>query len=240
MNNSTKKRKAEIVSETINSSSSKKSKDIKTPNHESPVTSQALENITSKSASDKSNVISLSNEKECKDSKLSYKMDSKFSLTPVDKVFEEKKSETAKKNQGPPHRSNPKFRQAKLEFFNIKVESKTPALSLENLEKGRIIKIYSWNVNGIRATIDKGYFDNFIKQENPDILCLNETKINQETLEKQKIDKIYKETYASYWNCSEEKNGYSGVCIFTKFKPIKVKNGMGIEKHDGEGKSIVY
>ena len=134
----------------------------------------------------------------------------------------------------------PKLKQAKLEFFNIKVESKNPVRIFEEPPKGKEIRIYSWNVNGIRAVIDKGYFDFFIKQEDPDILCLNETKINLETLEKTKIDKLYKEKYLSFWNCSEEKNGYSGVCILSKYKPIRVTNGMRIEKHDGEGSYFFF
>ena len=136
-------------------------------------------------------------------------------------------------------KSKPKLKQGKLEFFNIKVGSSTSSKIFERPEKGKTIKIYSWNVNGIRSIIEKGFFEYFIKEEDPDILCLNETKINLENLEKMKINKLYKDKYLSYWNCAEEKNGYSGVCIFTKFEPIKVTHGMKIDKHDGEGKSFI-
>lgn len=78
-----------------------------------------------------------------------------------------------------------------------------------------MIKLYSWNVNGIRAVIKKGEFQKFIKNYQPDILCLQETKANQEQVE------IDLPGYEEYWN-SAEKKGYSGTAIFTKIKPIEV------------------
>lgn len=89
------------------------------------------------------------------------------------------------------------------------------------------MKIYSWNVNGIRAVVNKNLFKPFIDKHQPDILCLQETKAERG----QAI--IDLEGYEEYWN-SAEKKGYSGTAIFTKVKPISVINGFieGIaEKH---------
>lgn len=81
------------------------------------------------------------------------------------------------------------------------------------------MKIYSWNVNGIRAVIGKGDFDKFIKTHDPDILCLQETKAQPGQAE------INLPQYKEYWN-SADKKGYSGTAIFTKIKPIGVTNGL--------------
>lgn len=81
------------------------------------------------------------------------------------------------------------------------------------------MKIYSWNVNGIRAVINKGAFQEFVKKHQPDILCLQETKAQQG----QAV--IDLPGYEEYWN-SAEKKGYSGTAIFTKIKPLKVINGF--------------
>lgn len=84
------------------------------------------------------------------------------------------------------------------------------------------MKIYSWNVNGIRAVINKGAFHNFIKSEQPDILCLQETKAKQGQAE------IDLPEYQEYWN-DADKAGYSGTAIFSKVKPISVLNGFADE-----------
>ena len=78
-----------------------------------------------------------------------------------------------------------------------------------------MIKLFSWNVNGIRAVIKKGEFQKFIKNYQPDIICLQETKANKEQVD------IDLPGYEEYWN-SAEKKGYSGTAIFTKIKPINV------------------
>ena len=97
------------------------------------------------------------------------------------------------------------------------------------------MKIYSWNVNGIRAVINKGAFQSFIEKEQPDILCLQETKAKQGQAE------IDLPEYHEYWN-SADKAGYSGTAIFSKIKPHTVINGFAdeiAEKHglvdDGYG-----
>jgi exodeoxyribonuclease III len=84
------------------------------------------------------------------------------------------------------------------------------------------MKIYSWNVNGIRAVINKGAFAEFMTKHQPDILCLQETKAQQGQAEIDLPD------YEEYWN-SAEKRGYSGTAIFTKLKPLTVVNGLPIE-----------
>jgi exodeoxyribonuclease-3 len=81
------------------------------------------------------------------------------------------------------------------------------------------MKLYSWNVNGIRAVINKGFFAEFIKSEQPDILCLQETKAQQG----QAV--IDLPEYEEYWN-SADKKGYSGTAIFSKIKPLSVINGF--------------
>ena len=92
------------------------------------------------------------------------------------------------------------------------------------------MKLISWNVNGIRACLNKG-FEEFFKQIDADIFCLQETKCQQEQVE------LKFENYSDYWN-SAEKKGYSGTAIFTKKKPINVTYGIGIEEHDKEGRII--
>jgi exodeoxyribonuclease-3 len=89
------------------------------------------------------------------------------------------------------------------------------------------MKIYSWNVNGIRAVVNKGAFQSFIEKEQPDILCLQETKAKEGQAE---IDLA---EYHEYWN-SADKAGYSGTAIFSKTKPHSVMNGFAdaiAEKH---------
>ncbi len=81
------------------------------------------------------------------------------------------------------------------------------------------MKIYSWNVNGIRAVIRKGELQKFMAKHQPDIFCLQETKARQGQAE------IDFEGYEEYWN-SAAKAGYSGTAIFTKIKPLKVENGF--------------
>ncbi len=94
------------------------------------------------------------------------------------------------------------------------------------------MKFISWNVNGIRAVLNKGFLE-FVAKENPDFLCLQETKA---TREQANLDMMLPE-YSHYWN-SAEKKGYSGTAIFSKARPVTVTYGLGIEKHDHEGRVI--
>jgi len=93
-----------------------------------------------------------------------------------------------------------------------------------------VIKLISWNVNGIRAVLNKG-FKEYVKKENPDILCLQETKAHPD-----QVDKILEEYEHHFWN-SAEKKGYSGTAIFSKIKPLSVTYGDG-PMNDNEGRVI--
>ena len=96
------------------------------------------------------------------------------------------------------------------------------------------MRILSWNVNGIRAAYKKGILD-WLKEEDPDILCIQETKAHPDQLS----DDLKKPGgYESYFS-SAEKKGYSGVAIYTKQKPKKVEHGFGIKKFDSEGRILV-
>lgn len=92
------------------------------------------------------------------------------------------------------------------------------------------MKLISWNVNGIRACVQKGFWD-FFKEVDADIFCIQESKMQEGQLE------LELEGYHQYWNYAEKK-GYSGTAIFTKQEPISVQYGIGIEEHDHEGRVI--
>ena len=92
------------------------------------------------------------------------------------------------------------------------------------------MKFISWNVNGLRACMSKG-FEQFFKEADADIFCVQETKLQQGQID------FDPEGYYSYWNYAEKK-GYSGTAVFTKKEPINVTYGMGIDEHDKEGRLI--
>lgn len=92
------------------------------------------------------------------------------------------------------------------------------------------MKFISWNVNGLRACVGKGFLD-FFKEADADIFCLQETK-----LQAGQID-LNLPGYHQYWNYAEKK-GYSGTAVFTKEEPLHVSYGIGIEEHDHEGRVI--
>lgn len=92
------------------------------------------------------------------------------------------------------------------------------------------MKLISWNVNGLRACIQKGFLD-FLHSEDPDIICLQETKLQEGQID------LELPGYFQYWNYAEKK-GYSGTAIFTKEEPLFVSRGIGIEEHDHEGRVI--
>lgn len=93
-----------------------------------------------------------------------------------------------------------------------------------------MLKLISWNVNGIRACCDKGFRDAF-KALDADFFCLQETKMQAGQLD------LAFDGYTSYWNYAEKK-GYSGTAIFTRHQPLGVTYGLGIEEHDHEGRVI--
>ncbi len=93
------------------------------------------------------------------------------------------------------------------------------------------MKFISWNVNGLRACVGKGFKETFA-QLDADFFCLQETKMDPHQLD------IEFEGYQSFWNSSQVKKGYSGTAIFTRHQPISVTYGLGLEEHDGEGRVI--
>ena len=92
------------------------------------------------------------------------------------------------------------------------------------------MRLISWNVNGLRACVGKGFLD-FFHEIRADAVCLQETKMQPDQLT------LELEGYSQYWN-SAVKKGYSGTAVFTKMQPISVKNGMDIPEHDNEGRVI--
>lgn len=97
------------------------------------------------------------------------------------------------------------------------------------------MQIISWNVNGIRAVHRKGQFDRIL-EENPDILCIQETKAHPDQLPP---EVLAPKGYTAYFHFPTEKKGYSGVGIYTKEKPLKVVNDLGIREMDQEGRLIM-
>lgn len=97
-----------------------------------------------------------------------------------------------------------------------------------------VVRMLSWNVNGLRAVVTKGFVD-WLIQEQPDILCLQETKVNASQVPKE-LARLqgYKAFFAS-----AERPGYSGVAMFTKREPLQVKPGFGVERFDSEGRTQV-
>lgn len=93
-----------------------------------------------------------------------------------------------------------------------------------------MMKLISWNVNGLRACEGKG-FSAFVREEAPDMICLQETKLQEGQISLDLPD------YFMYWNYAEKK-GYSGTAILTKTKPLAVQNGLGVPVHDREGRVI--
>ena len=91
-------------------------------------------------------------------------------------------------------------------------------------------KLISWNVNGLRACVTKG-FEDFFKEIDADIFCLQETKLQEGQID------FAPEGYHAYWNYAEKK-GYSGTAMFCKQEPLRVMYGIGEEEHDHEGRVI--
>jgi exodeoxyribonuclease III len=103
-----------------------------------------------------------------------------------------------------------------------------------NSRKKKSLKIYSWNVNGIRAILKKGFLE-WVKKSEADIICLQETKIQANQIPDELLNV---KGFKSYW-FSAHKKGYSSVCTYTKQEPLYVQKGLGIEKFDVEGRSIL-
>jgi len=92
------------------------------------------------------------------------------------------------------------------------------------------MKLISWNVNGLRACVKKG-FEEYFTETDADIFCVQETKLQEGQID------FNPDGYEGYWNYAVKK-GYSGTAVFTKKKPVSVSYGMGIEEHDQEGRVI--
>ncbi len=97
----------------------------------------------------------------------------------------------------------------------------------------KTLKIISWNVNGIRAAARKGFHD-WLKAENPDILCVQETKAHPEQLDEHLLNA---HGYLTFWD-SAEKKGYSGTAIFTREKPLSIQTKVGVADLDREGRMV--
>jgi exodeoxyribonuclease-3 len=93
------------------------------------------------------------------------------------------------------------------------------------------MKLISWNVNGLRSVLRKNFLD-YLAQEKPDILCLQETKA-----EAKDVEHVWPDVYEAYWNCAQKK-GYAGTAILARNRPLAVSCGLGIAKHDGEGRIL--
>jgi len=94
-----------------------------------------------------------------------------------------------------------------------------------------VMKLVSWNVNGLRAVLRKNFLD-YLAQEDPDILCLQETKAGPND-----VEKLWPVTYTTYWNVAQKK-GYAGTALFTKTRPVHVTCGIGCAEHDCEGRVL--
>ena len=92
-------------------------------------------------------------------------------------------------------------------------------------------KLVSWNVNGLRACMGKG-FAQFLEAESPDVICLQETKMQREQAD------FSFPGYHEYWNSATTRKGYSGTAVFSREEPLSVTCGMGVEEFDGEGRVI--
>ena len=91
-------------------------------------------------------------------------------------------------------------------------------------------RLISWNVNGLRACVGKGFLDYF-KEADADVFCIQESKLQEGQIE------LETPGYHQYWNYAEKK-GYSGTAMFTKEEPLAVNYGLGIEEHNHEGRVI--
>jgi len=91
--------------------------------------------------------------------------------------------------------------------------------------------LVSWNVNGLRAVLRKNFLE-FLADEKPDILCLQETRTSPDD-----VEQLWPATYATYWNAAEKK-GYSGTATFARLRPKSVTCGMGVKAHDSEGRIL--
>jgi exodeoxyribonuclease-3 len=93
------------------------------------------------------------------------------------------------------------------------------------------VKLVSWNVNGLRSILRKNFLD-YLAEENPDVLCLQETRAHPD-----EVEQLWPAAYTTYWNPAEKK-GYSGTAVFTRLRPLRVRTGIGVAAHDREGRVL--
>ena len=93
------------------------------------------------------------------------------------------------------------------------------------------LKLISWNVNGLRALVRRNFLE-FLDQESPDILCLQETRAHPDD-----VEQLWPSHYTTYWNTASKK-GYSGTAIFARSRPLNITRGIGRLVHDGEGRVL--
>jgi exodeoxyribonuclease-3 len=93
------------------------------------------------------------------------------------------------------------------------------------------VKLISWNVNGLRAVLRKNFLE-YLEEESPDILCLQEVKAGPND-----VEQLWPAAYTTYWN-SAEKKGYSGTMLFSRKRPLNIACGIGIKEHDREGRVL--
>lgn len=96
------------------------------------------------------------------------------------------------------------------------------------------MKLLSWNVNGLRAIFSKGFTD-LVATMQPDILALQETKLQPDQRTREMVDL---NGYRSYWDCAQHKKGYSGVAVYAKHHPVAARGGFGVERFDREGRVL--
>jgi exodeoxyribonuclease III len=116
------------------------------------------------------------------------------------------------------------------------VQSKLPAEETKAVVTANPHHIVSWNVNGLRAFIKKQSDNAFLQRSDYDVLCLNETKLQDSNVAE--FRSVFSRFPHQYWSCSQAKKGYSGVCILSKLPAISVKYGIDARKHDQEGRVV--
>ena len=168
------------------------------------------------------------------------KKNSKKSRSKSKSKSKRKSKATTKSNDKKNKNKNSKNEQLTLESFGIKSNLENPSKEYPKFPEDtkKIIKIIHWNINGLRPLLKRKELDDLIKEEDPDIICFNETKIDNEVIEKLNLKNLFNKTYKSYWYCPEEKKGYSGTAILTKYEPISVNYGINKDEHDREGRVI--
>ncbi|MCQ2821649.1 MAG: exodeoxyribonuclease III [archaeon] len=156
-----------------------------------------------------------------------------------------KRGKSKANTQSSSYSSNPNVRQLSIEES---MRMKTPTQSTKksktypNLpQEHKKIKIISWNINGIRSTLrEKGEneLQKLIREEDPDFICFNETKVDPTVINKEKLEDLFKDTYKSIWHCAEGKKGYSGTAIFSKYEPTGIFKGIQNVEEDNEGRVL--